>query len=151
MEQRISIITLTVTDLTRSRGFYERLGWKIFDAEGSDKIIFFQLNGLVLALYPADKMAEEFPNAHFSRNPEEYGKCTIAYNCRSKSGVDRAIDQAEAAGATILRKPKDTFWGGYSGYFADPDKNVWEIAYGDFYGIDKQGNFKLQKKQTNKN
>lgn len=135
MEQRVSMVTLGVTDLDRSRRFYEiGLGWKRTNKE--DGIVFFQLPGAVLGLWSAESLAEEVglgpPAAGF-------GGIALAYNARSREAVDEVLEEAVAAGARLLKPAAETFWGGYSGYFADPDGHPWEVAFNPFWPIDEEG------------
>lgn len=124
MEQRLSLITLGVDDLARSRRFYEAgLGWSPLNA--MDSVCFYQLPGLVLGLFGREALAED------ARRPIDgrFSGITIAVNERSPQDVDRTLAEAKAAGATILKPGETVFWGGYSGYFADPDGHVWEVAH----------------------
>jgi catechol 2,3-dioxygenase-like lactoylglutathione lyase family enzyme len=126
MEPRISIITLGVSDLKRSVFFYrDGLGLPTNYKDGQG-IAFFQLRGTWLALYPSDALAEE---AHLPPERSPFGGITLAYNVRSKQEVNESIRQALAAGATLLKPAGDMFWGGTSGYFADPDGHPWEVAW----------------------
>ena len=130
MEPRISVITLGVTDLQRAVDFYASgLGLQLdgeFDAE-QDGIAFFQLNpNLRLALYPWDKLAED---AGQPASGQGFRGVTVAHNVRQKEQVDAVIEQALEAGAELVKQPEEVFWGGYSGYFADPDGHLWEIAF----------------------
>jgi uncharacterized protein len=135
MDQRVSIITLGVTDLDRSREFYERLRWRrsMAKAEG---IVFFQAGGMALALYPRHELAKDANVA-----PEGHGftGITLAYNARTREDVDSVLAEAKAAGATILKPAQDVFWGGYSGYFSDPDGFLWEVAWNPFFPIAEDG------------
>jgi uncharacterized protein len=135
MEQRISLITLGVADLKRSREFYERLGWKrsMTKAEG---IVFFQVGGMGLALYPRSGLAEDANLA-----PEGHGFCgiSLAYNTRSREEVDVILSQAQRAGARLLKPAQSAFWGGYSGYFADPDDFLWEVAWNPDFRVMEDG------------
>ena len=125
MEQRISIVTLGVRDLSASRRFYaDGLGWKpVYE---NKEIIFFQAGGMVLALFLRDKLAEDV-----QANPATFGRApmALAYNVRAKNEVDPLMKLAEAAGATILKPARQASWAGYSGYFADPDGFAWEVAW----------------------
>src|SRR5271154_4355457 len=116
MEPRISLITLGVVDLQRSREFYERLGWRrsVRAAEG---IVFFQAGGMALALYPLRRLAAD---AAVSPDSAGFPGMALAYNARCREEVDAVLAEAEAAGATVLKNAREAFWGGYSGYFADP-------------------------------
>jgi predicted lactoylglutathione lyase len=139
MEQRISVITLGVRDLRESQAFYERLGWKrsTLDAEG---VVFFQVGGMVLSLFSRQDLAKE---AHLS--PEGSGFCGMAltYNTRSKDEVDEILEHAEAAGARILKPAQTAFWGGYSGYFSDPDGFPWEVAWNPGFQLAPDGRVTL--------
>jgi hypothetical protein len=139
MEQRISLVTLGVLDLKRSISFYERLGWRrsMAKAEG---VAFFQTGGSVFALYPREKLAED------ARLPPEgsgFGGFALAQNVRSKQEVDRILAAAVAAGAKLLKPAEDVFWGGYSGYFSDPDGYPWEIAWNPGFEISEDGSIRL--------
>jgi predicted lactoylglutathione lyase len=139
MEQRVSLITLGVADLNRSREFYERLGWRrsMAKAEG---IVFFQLGGMALALYPRDKLAED---ASVASEGHGFSGMTLAYNTRTREEVDSVLLQAVAAGAEILKPAKEAFWGGYSGYFADPDGFLWEVAWNPSFQIAEDGSVRI--------
>lgn len=139
MEQRISIVTLGVADLERSRGFYERLGWRrsVRDAEG---VVFFQAGGVVLALYPRAELAKD---ANVGREGPEFAGVTLSYNTRSRHEVDAVLAEAVAAGAKLLKAAQEAFWGGYSGYFADPDGFAWEVAWNSSFEIDENGELRL--------
>ena len=133
MEPRISIITLGVTDLQRSITFYRTglgLPTNYQDGEG---IAFFHLTGTWLALYPSDMLAED---ACLPKERARFGGLTLAHNVHSKGEVNKVIEQALASGATLLKPASDTFWGGYSGYFSDPDGHPWEIAWNPFFPLD---------------
>lgn len=134
VEQRVSLITLGVEDLARSRRFYEQgLGWAP-SASGED-IVFYQLPGIALALFDRDSLAED------TRHPIDgrFSGITIAINQRSEADVDAVLTQAQAAGATLLKPAEKVFWGGYSGYFADPDGHVWEVALNPHWTLNEDG------------
>ena len=139
MEQRLSMVTLGVADLDQSRRFYEDgLGWRHSgDHEG---VVFFQLPGAILGLWSREALAGDMglPLAGSG-----FGGIALAYNARSRELVDSVLAEAEAAGAAILKKAEDTFWGGYSGYFADPDGHPWEVAHNPFWTIDEDGRVSL--------
>src|SRR5271156_380788 len=139
MEQRISIVTLGVANLERSRTFYERLGWRrsMASAEG---IVFFQAGGMALALYPRPELAED---ANVAGEGHGFAGITLAYNSRSRDEVNIVLAEAKAAGATILKPAQDAFWGGYSGYFADPDDFLWEVAWNPSFPIAEDGSIRL--------
>jgi catechol 2,3-dioxygenase-like lactoylglutathione lyase family enzyme len=133
MEPRISIITLGVSDLSRSIIFYrDGLGLPTTFQEG-EGIAFFQLKGVWLALYPSDELAKD---ACLPSQRTRFGGITLAYNVPSKEEADKIISQALSAGALLLKPSADTFWGGYSGYFADPDGHPWEIAWNPFFPLE---------------
>jgi len=139
VEQRISIITLGVSDLTRSREFYEQLGWRrsMAKAEG---IVFFQAGGIALALYSKEELAKD---ANVPAAGEGFNRMTIAYNARSREDVDDVLDEARSIGAKIVKPAQEAFWGGYSGYFADPDGFLWEIAWNPFFSITEDGALRI--------
>lgn len=137
MEQRVSVVTLGVRDLAASRRFYvEGLGWK--PAFENEEIIFFQAGGMVFALFPRDKLAEDFHG-----DPATLGgraAMSLGHNVRVKTEVDPLIQRAAAAGAKILKPGQEASWGGYSGYFADPDGFAWEVAWNPGWTLDANGN-----------
>ena len=124
MEQRVSVVTLGVRDLARSRKFYEELGW-VTGAAPDDDVVFFQAGCMVVALWSRDSLAEESG----VQDAGGWGGVTLAHNARSPGEVDAVISEARAAGATIAREGGETFWGGYSGAFVDPDGHPWEVAH----------------------
>jgi len=130
MKPKISIITLGVSNLEKSLRFYrDGLGFPTQDYKENSDIVFFKLEGSWLALYPKDKLAEDATVA-----PEGGGftGITLAHNVSTKEEVNSVIEVAVKAGATLMKKPQDAFWGGYSGYFSDPDGYLWEVAYNPF-------------------
>jgi len=132
MKAYISIITLGVSDLPRSVQFYrDGLGLPTTYKPG-EGIAFFQLNSTWLALYPYAALAED---AALPAERARFGGVTLAHNLASKAEADEVIAQALAAGATLLKPAADTFWGGYSGYFADPDGHPWEVAWNPFFPL----------------
>jgi len=139
MEQRLSLITLGVSDLNRSREFYERLGWRRSMAK-SDGIVFFQAGGMALALYPRDELAKD---AKVSAEAQGFSGITLAHNTRSRAEVDSVLKEAAAAGAKIVKPAEEAFWGGYSGYFSDPDGFLWEVAWNPFFPITEDGSIKI--------
>lgn len=139
MEQRISLVTLGVVDLDRSRKFYEDLGWRrsVRNAEG---VVFFQTGGMALALYPRIDLAKD---ANLSVEGGGFGGISLAYNARSREEVDATLAEAQSAGATVLKPAEEAFWGGYSGYFADPDGFPWEVAWNPTFPIAEDGSLRL--------
>jgi predicted lactoylglutathione lyase len=139
MEQRVSLITLGVADLTRSREFYERLGWRrsMADAEG---VVFFQAGGMALALFPRSELAKD---ANIYDDGRGFSGIALAYNARSREDVDSLLAEAQAAGAKIPKPAQQAFWGGYSGYFTDPDGFLWEVAWNPSFTIAQDGSIQL--------
>jgi len=143
MEQRISMITLAVADLARSRQFYETgLGWEVVSG-ATEGIVCFQLGGIVLALYGRAAFAEDAGLADTGTGPVR-PSVALAHNTRTREEVDRVIDRAVIAGARLLKPAADAFWGGYSGYVSDPDGHLWEIAWNPFSPITEDGRFLWQ-------
>ena len=138
MEQRVSLVTLGVRDLERARAFYEALGWKT-GAQPDDDTIFFQAGGLILALWDRGKLAEDSA----VEDSGGWGGITPAHNVRSPAEVDSVIEEARAAGATIGREPAETFWGGYSALFIDPEGHPWEVAHNPHWTIADDGTVSL--------
>lgn len=132
--QRVSLITLGTSDMERARRFYEALGWV---ATGSPpEVTFYRMDGMALGLFGLDDLAKDQgrPGA-----PLGTGAMTLAQNFPDRPSVDAAWSRAMDAGATPLKDPEEVFWGGYSGYYADPDGHVWEIAHNPFWPIDDEG------------
>jgi predicted lactoylglutathione lyase len=134
MDQRLSLITLGVRDLARARRFYEGLGWTS-GATPADDVVFFQVGGMIVALWGRDQLAEDSG----VEDSGGWGGVTLAYNTRSPDEVDTVIEDARAAGATIVREPGETFWGGYSGVFVDPEGHPWEVAHNPGWTIAADG------------
>jgi uncharacterized protein len=134
MDQRISLITLGTSDLERARKFYEALGWKT-GAQEADDVAFFQAGGMVFALWDRAKLAED----SVVTDGGGWGGITVAYNTSSTEEVDTVIEEARKAGATIGREPAETFWGGYSAVFIDPDGHPWEVAHNPRWTITGDG------------
>ena len=133
MDRRISIVTLGVRSVAEARRFYERLGWRASSASQGDDVAFFQLNGMALSLFGRKALAED---ARVKEPAPGFSGVSLAQNLHSPDAVDAAFAQAIAAGATALKPPETAFWGGYSGYFADPDGHVWELAHNPFFPLD---------------
>lgn len=137
LQQRVSLITLGVTDMEQSAAFYEALGWR--RAESPDGVVAFDLISQTLGLYPLDKLAEDIGVPVETLGT---GAMTLSYNTRSAAEVDQAMALAAEAGAKILRPASDIFWGGYIGYFQAPDGHIWEIAYNPFSPLSEAGAFR---------
>ena len=138
MEQRLSLVTLGVSDVARARAFYEGLGWQT-RAKPGDDVAFFQAGGIVVALWDRASLAEDSGVS----DAGGWGGVTLAHNVRSPEEVDAVIEQARAAGAQIPRAGAETFWGGYSGLFIDPDGHPWEVAHNPFWTITDAGDIVL--------
>ncbi len=144
MEQRLSMITLGVTDLKRSVAFYEEvIGWNA--APGPSEIAFFDLGGLVFSLYPYDDMAKDIDASAEIQGDVTRRSFALAHNARSREEVDSIFSALKSRGATILKEPEEAFWGGYSGYFADPDGHAWEVAYNPHWTIAEDGGVSMSK------
>jgi catechol 2,3-dioxygenase-like lactoylglutathione lyase family enzyme len=139
MEQRVSLITLGVADLKRSREFYERLGWRRSMAE-TEGVVFFQAGGMALALYPRNELAKD---ANIAAEGHGFNGIALAYNARNRAEVDAVLTEAAAAGGKLLKPAQEAFWGGYSGYFADPDGFLWEVAWNPSFAIAEDGSIRI--------
>ncbi|MCB1447391.1 MAG: VOC family protein [Rhizobiaceae bacterium] len=139
LDPRISLITLGVEDVVRATAFYERLGWRKSSAS-QNGVTFIQLKGTVLSLFSRQALADD---AHVKNSPMGFSGVTLAHNVASERGVDAVYKFALSCGATPVKKPEKVFWGGYSGYFADPDGHLWEVAYNPFFPLDREGHIVL--------
>jgi catechol 2,3-dioxygenase-like lactoylglutathione lyase family enzyme len=138
MDQRISLVTLGVSDLQRSLRFYTALGWKRGNRD--DGVAFFQCPGMIFALWTRAALAED---AKVKDGGATFSGMALAYNARSKAEVDAVMAEAKAAGARITKPAVEVFWGGYSGYFTDPDGHLWEVAWNPGWHIDAEGRVSL--------
>ncbi len=138
MDQRVSLITLGVSDLVKARHFYEQLGWSS-DMPPDSEIVFFQAGGMVVSLWDRAALARDSG----SDDGGGWGGIALAHNVASPEEVDAVLDQARAAGATITRSPGETFWGGYAGVFVDPDGHPWEIAHNPHWTLKSDGSVQL--------
>jgi uncharacterized protein len=138
VKQRVSLITLGVADLSRSRRFYEALGWETGAAPGDD-VVFFQAGEMVVALWDRAKLAED----SCVEDSGGWGGTTLALNFGSPAEVDAVIEEARGAGARIGREPAETFWGGHSAIFLDPDGHPWEIAHNPHWTVTESGGVRL--------
>lgn len=138
MEQRVSLATLGVRDLARARAFYEGLGWTT-RAGPDDDVVFFQSGGMVLALWDRARLAEDSG----VEDGGGWGGVTLAHNVRSPEDVDAVVAEARRAGANVVREPAETFWGGYSAAFTDPEGHAWEIAHNPRWKIRDDGSVEL--------
>ena len=139
MEPRLNIVTLGVTDIAVSRKFYQGLGWNPAPSASPD-ICFFQLGGLVLSLFPRESLAED---AAVSPAGTGFRGITLAHTVRDKAEVAKLLALAERAGGRIVQPARDVFWGGHSGYFADPDGHLFEVAWNPFFPLNERGEIVL--------
>ncbi len=139
MEQRISLVTLGVADLERAGAFYDRLGWQR-SVKGAQGVVFYQMGGLALGLFPREDLAED---AGIKDDSQGFPRFALAYNTRIREEVDRTLAEAEAAGGRIVKPAEEAFWGGYSGYFADPDGFLWEVAHNTGFAMADDGSLIL--------
>jgi catechol 2,3-dioxygenase-like lactoylglutathione lyase family enzyme len=138
VEQRLSLVTLGVADVGRARRFYEELGWR----SGSDPelgVVFFQAGGMIVALWSREELAADSA----VEDAGGWGGVTLAHNVRSPAEVDAVLDEALTAGGTIGRPGAETFWGGYSGVFLDPDGHPWEVAHNPGWTLREDGSVEL--------
>lgn len=131
MRPKLSLVTLGVRDVARARGFYEALGWPVDDTQSTEDIAFIPLDGVILALFGWGHLADD-ANLDTPEQTDGFRGMSLAHNEPSVAGVDEAFETFLAAGARIVKRPETTPWGGYSGYVADPDGHLWEVAYNPF-------------------
>jgi catechol 2,3-dioxygenase-like lactoylglutathione lyase family enzyme len=144
MEQRVSLITLGVADLERAAAFYQGVvGWKA--APGPSGIVLFDLGGIVFSLYPHRDLARDIKAAVDEGCDGTYRGVALAHNARSEDEVDAIFARLRDKGAAIIKEPEPVFWGGYSGYFSDPDGHVWEVAYNPHWVIEDDGRVSMTK------
>jgi catechol 2,3-dioxygenase-like lactoylglutathione lyase family enzyme len=136
IKARITLVTLGVTDLKASTAFYERLGWRRSRTAGDESVAFFALDNVVLALSSRASLAED---AGLQNTVPGFGGFTLAINVASEAEVEGALGEAARAGARILKPGQKVFWGGFTGYFADPDGHPWEVAFNPFFPLNEQG------------
>jgi uncharacterized protein len=140
MKPRINLVTLGVGNIATSRAFYERLGFTA-SAAGNESVAFFDANGVVLGLYGHDALAED---AQVKPSPAPlFRGVSLAWNAGSEAEVDAIFTHATKSGGSAVKAPQKVFWGGYSGYFSDPDGHLWEVAYNPFFPLDGDGHIKL--------
>jgi catechol 2,3-dioxygenase-like lactoylglutathione lyase family enzyme len=137
VEQRVSLITLGVADLPRARQFYEALGWEVSD--DPEETVFFQAGGMIVALWSRKSLEEDSD----VEDTGGWGGVALAHNVRSPAEVDAVLEEARLAGARIARKGAETFWGGYSGVFVDPDGHPWEVAHNPHWTLADDGSVSL--------
>jgi len=136
MQQLLNFVTIGVTDLEKMKNFYvDKFRWK--PLKDSDGIVFFKLNGFILALFPEDELAADIG---ISNDGKGFKRLTFAVNCKSEKAVDMMFADLKQNGVKIIKEPAKVFWGGYSGYIADAEDNYWEIAFNPFLQLDDAGN-----------
>ncbi len=140
VKPRISLVTLGVTSMERSRAFYERLGFVASSASNAD-VTFFDANGIVLGLFSHDALAEDAKVP--ATPPPQFRGASLAWNAESENAVNVILDHARTVGALILKPAEKVSWGGYSGYFADPDGHLWEVAHNPLFPLDPSGRLEL--------
>jgi catechol 2,3-dioxygenase-like lactoylglutathione lyase family enzyme len=138
VEQRLSLVTLGVSDLSRAKAFYEGLGWTT-GAAPDDDVVFFQAGGTIVGLWGRGQLAED----SVAVDAGGWGGITLAHNVRSPEEVDAVLAEAERAGGTVARPGAPTFWGGYSGVFHDPDGHPWEVAHNPHWTLAEDGSVRL--------
>ena len=141
MEQRLSLVSLGVADVAAATAFYERLGWQRSVANSNENITFFQLGGIILGLYGGQALADDIGIEYSDRLG--FNNITLAFNTRSREEVEAVLQEAEAAGGEIIKPAEEAFWGGYSGYFSDPDGHHWEVAWNPFFPLAEDGAIQL--------
>lgn len=141
MEPRLSFVTLGVTDMVRSRAFYEALGF-VASSASNPNVTFFSAGGVVLSLFGREPLAAD---AGVSGAGNGFTGVALAHNVADEAGVARVLAEAERAGAKLLKASQKAFWGGTSGYFADPDGHIWEVAHNPFFPLDDEGRVTLPK------
>jgi predicted lactoylglutathione lyase len=139
MDPRISLITLGVEDMKRSRAFYETLGWTA-SPQSNDDVTFFQAGGSIFGLYGRAGLAED---AQVKDTPASFRGVSLSYNARDRAEVDAVLTEALDDGAQLIKAAEEVCWGGYSGYFADPDGHLWEVAHNPFWTIGEDGTIVL--------
>src|SRR5262249_6931842 len=136
---RLTLLTLGVKDIATSAAFYEALGFRR-KARSSDGVAFFEAGGLILSLWSAEQLAED---AQVALEGGGFRAVSLAWNCASPEEVDAALERVVTLGAKLLRPPQQVFWGGYTGYFADPDGHIWEVAYNPHFPMTDDGRLLL--------
>jgi predicted lactoylglutathione lyase len=138
VEQRVTLLTLGVSDYARAKAFYSSLGWS--PALEVEETAFFQANGVILTLWAREKLS---PDMGVPDDGARWSGVALAHNVRSRAEVHEIIEQARTNGAEITREPAETFYGGYAGVFRDLDGHVWEVAHNPGFGLDDDGNIVL--------
>jgi uncharacterized protein len=140
MTLRLNLVTLGVADVARSKAFYKRLGLGEHPMS-NDSVGFFDINGIVLSVYGHDALADDA--RLLAQPPQTFRGISLAWNVNSQAEVDSVLADAVTIGATLVKSGEHVFWGGYSGYFSDPDGHLWEVAHNPFVSIDENGHIVL--------
>lgn len=136
MRQKISMVTLGVSDIVKSTAFYESLGWCPSGESKTGKITFFDMGGVIFGLYPREALADD---AQVSSDGGGFRGVAVSFNASSKAEVDTVLADAVKCGGKLVKPAEDVFWGGYGGYFSDPDGHLFEVAYNPFWELDESG------------
>lgn len=132
---RMTVVTIGTQDMATMRAFYRSLGWR--EVGGSDEHSFFETAGGILGLFPSRDLANDANVEHSA--PAQFPGVTLAINVETREAVDAAFETLRDLNVSITKEPEETFWGGYSGYFADPEGNLWEIVWGPTFRFDERG------------
>ncbi len=144
VKQRLSLVTLGVADVAKARVFYQRLGF-VAEPFDSDDVAFFDMNGVVFGIYGRDALAKD---AHVPGDGRGFRAASLGINLETEDEVDQTLAEVVAAGGTLTKPAEKVFWGGYSGYFKDPDGHLWEVAHNPFWTFDEAGRVILPSKQA---
>ncbi len=139
MQPRVSFVTLGVGDVARARAFYDKLGFRASSASNPE-VVFYDAGGVVLALFGRSALAED---ANVADSAPGFSGVALAHNVAGEREVDQVLAEAVAAGARLVKKGQKAFWGGYTGYFADPDGHLWEVAFNPYFPLDAKGRVTL--------
>jgi uncharacterized protein len=142
MRQKLNLITLGVTNMEKSLEFYQGLKWQKSQSS-TGNLVLFELGGMVLALYPRNLLAEDANVEDNNTRPAGFSGITVSYNAKSESEVDEVMEEVKNLGGEIVKPPENVFWGGYSGYFKDPDGHLFEVAFNPMWGFDDEDNLVL--------
>ncbi len=146
MEPRLTLVTLGVSDMPAARKFYEALGYQA-SPDSNEHVTFFNAGGVVLGLFGRAALADD---ATVANSAPGFSGIALAHNVTSEGGVDRALAEAVAAGARLVKPGQKVFWGGYAGYFADLDGHLWEVAHNPFWSLDDTGRIVLPPPTTSR-
>jgi len=144
VKQRLSMVTLGVADVAKARAFYERLGF-VIEPFDSEDVAFFDMNGIVFGVYGRDALAKD---ADVPKEGTGFRAASLGINLETEDEVDQTLREACSAGGVITKPAEKVFWGGYSGYFKDPDGHLWEVSHNPFWSFDEVGRVVLPSKQT---